>query len=77
MPVTGLVNGKCNSATLIILAGCKKRYATKHSKFLFHGMKSARTANTCFDVQKAIELATLDWKKVFDNLMGVFLKFPF
>lgn len=34
--VTGIVNGKCHSAALLILAACKKRLSLRHSQFFFH-----------------------------------------
>lgn len=39
-PVECTVIGSCNSAAITVLAACSKRVATKHSRFLFHAMRS-------------------------------------
>lgn len=35
-PIIGIVNGRCDSTALVVLQGCKKRVATKHSLFFTH-----------------------------------------
>lgn len=35
-PITGIVNGRCESMAVIILQGCKKRKSTKHCRFHIH-----------------------------------------
>ncbi|MEI6353046.1 MAG: ATP-dependent Clp protease proteolytic subunit [Candidatus Nomurabacteria bacterium] len=36
--IIGIVNGKCISSAMIILAACSKRFSFKHSTFLLHGI---------------------------------------
>ena len=56
-PVTGIVNGRCESAAFYPLLGCSKRLATAHSQFFLH--LPARTVkialNADFDRKVAIE----------------------
>ena len=40
-PTTGIVIGRCHSAALIVLAGCKKKCSLPHGSFLFHNTKSS------------------------------------
>lgn len=35
-PIHGIVFGECSSAALIVLQGCTKRFAAKHSRFSTH-----------------------------------------
>ncbi|MBI4114385.1 MAG: ATP-dependent Clp protease proteolytic subunit [Candidatus Niyogibacteria bacterium] len=38
-PVTGVAIGQCKSMGIVILQGCNKRIATRHSFFALHSMK--------------------------------------
>lgn len=40
--IVGIVNGKCASAAILILAACHKRLSFKHSSFLLHGIRRER-----------------------------------
>ena len=40
-PSIGYVNGKCHSAALVVLAGCKNRLSTPNSRFLCHSITSS------------------------------------
>lgn len=40
-PVIGFVIGECNSAAILVLQACRKRYATKHSQLMLHGVKTS------------------------------------
>lgn len=42
-PVTGIVVGRCASTALMVLQGCQKRVATKHSKLLCHFVRYSAT----------------------------------
>jgi len=42
-PVVGIVVGECNSTALVVLQGCKRRVATKHSKLLCHFVRYSAT----------------------------------
>ncbi len=39
-PVIGFVIGECNSAAILVLQTCQKRYATKHSELLLHSVET-------------------------------------
>lgn len=45
VPVIGIVNGRCHSAAILVLQGCTKRLATKHSSFLIHQISRTFTVS--------------------------------
>lgn len=53
--VHATVVGKCHSAALLVLAACKKRRATLHSRFLFHAMRSGDEIASTKDIERQVK----------------------
>lgn len=70
--IMGYVNGKCHSAALVILAGCKtKRTCTTHSRFLHHAITTSIEVRNVLQEKNDIELLLTENKKIVDAVATI------
>lgn len=72
--IIGVVNGKCHSATIIVLAGCTERFSLKHSRFLFHRIRSAGSINDILDPVEAARISVEQHGKLCKDVYQVYQK---
>lgn len=66
--ITVIVNGFCYSAGLIILSGAEQRYATRHSRFLYHPPIAYYSVSSQDEVSNALSMYR--WcKKSIDKIL--------
>ena len=63
--------GDCHSATLILMAACSKRKATKHSRFLFHAMNFNSNYKSTEDLQEQMEVRLRQHTILFEQTLDV------
>jgi ATP-dependent protease ClpP protease subunit len=77
--IIGIVNGKCMSAAILILAACSKRFSFKHSTFLLHGITLKNTAINALaeNLESVFTKVMEDFKTTYSNYENIVLdKFP-
>lgn len=63
--------GDCHSATLTLMAACSKRYATKHSRFLFHAMKFNPDYKSTEDMEEQMRVRLQQHQIAFNQCLQI------
>lgn len=65
------VIGDCHSAALIFMAACEKRYATKHSRFLFHAVTYTGSFKSTLDIGEQVKERIAEHKILFEQSLAI------
>ncbi|MDQ5929785.1 MAG: ATP-dependent Clp protease, protease subunit [Bacteroidota bacterium] len=69
---TGIVNGKCKSAALLILASCNKKHSLTHSVFFFHEVRVSISINTFMDLNSKFEQEKKEFGMLMDDVTKIY-----